>query len=640
MSIRIGRGAQLKRLRPWLMKLGMSRLRIRLAILGLALCVCAGVRPAIAAEPTVTAVLSTSEASVGEPVQLQIQVTGASNPRPPSQIEVDGLEFQSAGTSRQYQMQNFDISYSFTFAYIVTPQRAGRFTIPPQVVEVGGKQLSTPELTLNAEGSAGRSQSPRRSSTNANIDPSQIGFVEMILPKSVAYVGEMIPAQIRLGLNMRAPVESLGAGIQIAGQGFTTQKMTEPRQTIETINGRSYQVFIVKTAISPARSGKLEIGPAEINPVVRIPRPGARNPSMQRGGPFDDPFFNNFFNDPAFAPSMPKEVHLQSEAATLEVKPLPPKAPPEFAGALGNFSMKVDVNPKKAAVGDPITVTATITGRGNFDRVAAPGLENDNGWHKYPPSDKFKQDDDVGISGAKTFEIVLSAKENKQTLPPLVFSYFDPVKEKYVTLRSDAIPLQITGGSAPAATPAQTTAAAPKAAPSTASTPIPPKQADDILPQLDERTGTRQTFQPLYAQRSFWLAQLLPLLALLGFIAWRLRHARSNNRELKRTARLQHEAAELQKKMRRDDSSPQEYLADAARTVQLKTALAKNVNANTVDAETAAATFRLDEAERARLRQLFDRSDEVRYSGGRNGHDVLSAEQRREILDLVEHLRV
>ena len=90
----------------------------------------------------------------------------------------------------------------------------------------------------------------------------------------------------------------------------------------------------------------------------------------------------------------------------MEVKPLPPNAPPDFNGAVGTFTMKSDANPKKVQVGDPITVTAAITGRGNFDRVTAPALENDSGWHKYPPSDKFKQDDDVGISGAKTFETV------------------------------------------------------------------------------------------------------------------------------------------------------------------------------------------------------------------------------------------
>ena len=618
----------------------MSALRTRITIFCLALLACGAPCPVLAAAARVTAVLSNSETEVGQPVELQIQVTGVSNPKPPAQIAVDGLEFQSTGTSRQYQMQNFDVSYSFTFSYMVTPLRAGHFTIPSQVVEAGGQSLRTPELMLNAADTAGRSSGSGRASTsNANVDPSQIGFVEMILPKSVAYVGEMIPVQVKLGLNMRAPVESLGAGIQLAGQGFTTQKMTDPRQTIETINGRSYQIFIIKTAISPARSGKLEIGPAEINPVVRVPRSGARNPAMPRGGPFDDPFFNNLFNDPAFAPSMPKEVHLKSAPATLEVKPLPPKAPPEFAGAVGTFILKAEANPKKAQVGDPITVTATITGRGNFDRVGAPVLENENGWHKYPSADKFKQDDDVGISGAKTFETVLSAKENKRALPPLLFAYFDPVKENYVTLRSDVIPLQIDGGAASPATPAPTATLASRNAPSATPVPAAPKSADDILPQLDDRTATQHTFQPLYTQSSFWLAQLVPLLALIGFVGWRWRQARASNREARKIARLQKEAAELQRKLRRDESSPQEYLLHASRAVQLKTALATNVDANTVDAETAATAFRLDDATRARLRRLFEQRDELRYSGGRNGNDALSAEQRREILDLVENLR-
>ena len=213
--------------------------------------------PALAAEPRVTAVLSNSETDVGQPVQLEIQVTGASNPKPPGEITVDGLEIQSAGTSRQYQMQNFDISYSFTFTYTVMPHARGAFHNSGAGSRGGRTDFAHARAgferrrAIRTLGGA-----PAAAAAMPNIDPSQIGFVEMILPKSVAYVGEMVPAQIQLGLNMRAPVESLGAGIQIAGQGFTTQKMTEPRQTIETINGRSYQIFIVKTAISPARSGQ------------------------------------------------------------------------------------------------------------------------------------------------------------------------------------------------------------------------------------------------------------------------------------------------------------------------------------------------------------------------------------------------
>ncbi|HEV3409315.1 MAG TPA: BatD family protein [Chthoniobacterales bacterium] len=595
---------------------------------------------ALADSPSVTAVLSNSEAVVGEVVHLDIQVTGAANPKPPADIKVDGLDIRRGGVSRQVQMNNFNVSYTLSYNFMILPLREGTFKIPPQDVDVGGKTLRTPELVLNVGGSSSstaRPRSGRQRQDTGTVDPAQIGFLEMLLPKAVAYVGEVVPVQLRLGLLMRAPVDSLGSGIQIAGQGFTTQKITEPRQTVETINGRSYQVFIFKTAISAARTGTLEIGPAEITPIVRVARSGQRNPSLPRDL-FDDPFFNNFFNDPAFAPSVPREVPLKSERVTLEVKPLPPNAPPTFTGAVGSFTMRADANPKKAQAGDPITITATITGRGNFDRVSAPALEEERGWHKYPPNDNFKQDDDVGISGTKTFEMVLSAKERKNQIPPLTFSFFDPVKETYVTLRSDAIPVSIEGGApAAATTPPATAAPAASVPPSPAATPARAEQ--DILYQLTEAPRATQSFAPLYQRRAFWLAQLLPALALAAFIAWKIRRGRADNREAQRLARLQHEAAEVQRRLHRHDLAAPEYVASASRAVQLKTAMARNIDPNVVDAEEAAATFQLDEERRRQLERLFAESDELRYSGnGQNGHPI-TPEQRREILELVENLR-
>ncbi|MDQ6655262.1 MAG: BatD family protein [Verrucomicrobiota bacterium] len=601
----------------------------------------------IAATPNVTAVLTDSQTVVGRPVRLEVQITGASNPKPPGEIEVDGLDIRYAGTSRQVQMNNFNVSYSLTYTYTVMPLKAGTFKIPPQEVEAGGNVLRTPELTLAvaASGSPQTGRSGRgnnnSNSINPDIDPSQIGFLEMILPKTTAYVGEVVPVQLRLGLSARTPIESLSQGVQISGQGFTTQKMPEPRQTVESINGRTYQVFIFKTAISAARAGKIEIGPAEINPVVRVPRAPQRNPGQPRD-PFDDPFsmFNQMFNDPAFAPSVAKEVKLASKPATLDVKPLPPNAPPTFTGAVGTFTLKADANPKKAQAGDPVTVVATVTGRGNFDRVTAPTLEDENGWHLYPPSNGFKQDDDVGISGAKTFETVVSGKERKDKLPPLLFSYFDPVKEGYVTLRSEPIPLQISGPApaAATATPAGSSAAVPVGSPSPVATPAQKQEPADILAQLDDRVVGQQSFTPLYARRSFWAAQLLPLLALCGFIAWNLRQAGRNNRAAQRLARLHAETAELQRQLAGDGSSSQQYIAAASRVVQLKAALATHIDPDAVDAETAANAFRLDEPGRVRLQELFAQSDELRYSGA-NGGNGLSPQRKQEIRELVESLR-
>ena len=108
--------------------------------------------------------------------------------------------------------------------------------------------------------------------------------------------------------------------------------------------------------------------------------------------------------------------------------------------------MATDAKPKSVQMGDPITVTTTIAGRGNFDRVNAPMIEDERGWHKYPPSSKFKQDDEVGISGTKTFEMVLSPNEKKKLCRSLAFSYFDPAKEKYMTLHSEPVAITVQGG--------------------------------------------------------------------------------------------------------------------------------------------------------------------------------------------------
>lgn len=591
---------------------------------------------AVAAEPSATAALNSSQTAVGQPVQIEIRVTGASNPKPPGEIIVDGLDIRSAGVSRQYQMSGFNVSYSFTFNYTVMPLKPGTFTIPPQVIEAGSKMLRTPELTLNVTNSTARSGRPGGAPSGA-ADSSRGNFLELLLPKTTAYVGEMIPTQVRLGINARTPLEWLGSnGLQIPGQGFTMQKPPDPRVNLEVLDGRTYQLVIFKTAIASARTGKLDVGPAELHPVVRVPRT-QRNPSLPRDL-FDDPFFNNFFNDPAFAPSATKEIDLKSEAATIDVKPLPPNAPPTFAGAVGIFGLKVAANPKTAKAGDPITLTATVSGRGNFDRVTAPSLQDDSGWHAYPPSDKFKQDDDVGISGEKTFEIVLSATERKDKLPPLVFSFFDPVKETYVTVKTDPIPLRIEGP-APTPPPAKTTNAVPPPV-GASPTPAPTPQEQDILYQLKEMPAASATFAPLYARRSFWLAQLLPLIALIGWLVWRQRQAHLADREAQRIARLQHEAAELQRKLRGDGGNAEQYFANASRAVQLRTALARNLDPNVVDADAAASAFRLDEQARARMRQLFERHDELRYSGGPSaGGQSISPENRREILDLVESLQ-
>src|SRR2546430_7606984 len=112
---------------------------------------------AIAASPSVTAVLNDSQPQVGQMVQLQIKVNGAQSANVPETISVDGLEIHQTGTSRQFEMHNFDVTSSVTYNYTVLPQKAGQFKIPPQTVRVGNSSLQSPELHLNVAASSNRS---------------------------------------------------------------------------------------------------------------------------------------------------------------------------------------------------------------------------------------------------------------------------------------------------------------------------------------------------------------------------------------------------------------------------------------------------------------------------------------------------
>jgi BatD DUF11 like domain len=591
--------------------------------------------------PSVTAVLSKSQAVVGEDVQLEIRLTGARGADAPEQIPVDGLEIHRTGTSQRVEINNFNMTASVSYDYTVLPLKEGTFTIPPQTIRVGSSSLRTPALTLHVAASPNQLTRQYRRGTQPTNDAGKLVFAELIVPKKSAFVGEMVPVQVRLGYDPRTHPQ-LTEPPEITGQGFTAQKLQQSGENLETINGKTYNIVTFKSAIAAAHSGKLEIGPVKAKAQMVVPRrpnaPRTRSPFdlFDLDDPFSDPFFSNPFSQ--FGER--REVEIGSEAVVLDVKALPQNAPLSFSGAIGNFTMTTDAKPKSVQVGDPITVTSTIAGRGNFDRVNAPVIEDEHGWHKYPPSSKFKQDDEVGISGEKTFETVLSPNEKQQTLPGLAFSYFDPVKEQYVTLHSEPIAITVQGSPAAAQNVAASRPASVAPAPP-ASRPAVTTKPTDILYQLTERPAAAESFASVYTRPVFWIAQLVPFVAIIGFAGWKIRQAKVGNREARRIAALQHELAERMRKLHRTEASPREYYAEASRAVRVKAALAsgnRQIDPNTVDAEAAADTFGLNGDSRERLRRLFEQSDELQYSGADNGSGKISSEDRRDVLELVENL--
>ena len=269
--------------------------------------------------PTVTAVLTTSETEVDRPVQLQIKVTGDSGAVLPNDIAVDGLDIRYTGQSQLVEGRNFRFTYSFVYSYTILPLKAGTFAIPPQTVQTNGGTLRTPALILNVSPNDDGTTNSRRGSGGGSrtTDEKNIVFAELIIPKKTAYVGESVPAEIRLGINTRVP-HRLIEGATLSGQGFTAQRTPNPEQSIESINGRSYEIVTFKTAITAVRSGPLEIAAKDARAIVQVPQRGGSRPRS----PFDifgmdDPFTDPFFNDPFSGRAEQREIKFSSQPTTI-----------------------------------------------------------------------------------------------------------------------------------------------------------------------------------------------------------------------------------------------------------------------------------------------------------------------------------
>src|SRR5260370_445598 len=288
---------------------------------------------AFAAPPSVTAVLSNSQPAVGQMVQLEMKVNGENSGNGPETISIDGLEIHQTGTSRQFEMHNFDVSSSVTYNYTILPLKAGHFKIPAQTVRVGNDSQHTAELVLNvAQGSSSSGSSAGSAQSGQSTDASKLAFAELVVAKKDAYVGEMVPAEIRLGFDPRAHGR-LQDEPELTSQGCRTKKLQQPSENMETIGGRTYQVYTFKTAIAAARPGKFEIGPVTAKAVVVLPRRPSTSPRTRPRSPFDlfnldDPFSDPFFSDPFGSMGERTELPIRSETATLNVKPLPTNSPP------------------------------------------------------------------------------------------------------------------------------------------------------------------------------------------------------------------------------------------------------------------------------------------------------------------------
>ena len=572
-----------------------------------------------AAEVSVKASLSRSVTVIGEPVQLQIKIANAKRACEPPDVAVDGLDIRYVGPSTSSVMRldqnGFHSETTTVQVYQVTAAKNGTFTIPAVELELDGHKYKTEPVTLTVQASA----------VEDAARPQVQGQFELIVPKKMAFVGEMIPVELRLYVDARVRWQVV-AMPELSGEGFTKQKIPEPRRPGRVMkDGRDCDVLVFKTAIMPGKAGKITIGPGEVAYNVQVPR-------ARRSGPRS--FEDDILGDPFYAQI--QQMKGKAEPVEVTVRPLPAAGQPrDFSGAVGTFQFSAAGSPGQVKVGDPVTMKLRVSGRGNFDRVEAPALKDSAGWRSYPPSGTFKKEDtdEIGMSGTKTFEMAVIPEEKKTQMPVFTFSFFDPEAEKYVTLVSEPAALKVDGAKAAAPPPVPNATAAadePKTEPDAPkSTPGP---TDILGPRYD--LGARKSFAPLDERREFWLAQAGLLAALLALVGFRGRGR--PDADAARRAALRREKAALLAKLRRSELAHAEFFDAAARVIQIEAALATGADAAGVDATTVRGLAGADAATAEVLEEVFNARAELLFAGGGRDEGRVAGDERARVLAALE----
>lgn len=375
-------------------------------------------------EPTVRAELNTNSISVEKAALLTVTVTGS---RSPELImpQVPGLTFYSRGTSTMINMINGDFTKSSTTKYVVQADQKGTYTIPPIAAEIKGKIYKSEPLALvvtdNRANSTGKAVS-------SGSERDEVAFLEVKIDGD-HYIGEQVAVTIRGFFSQRYKI-SLESVPTLVGDGvIMTPFNSQPTQSRARIGNTIYDVVDWKTTLSAIKEGdhKLQF---KLNAAVYT--------REQNSNPFNDPFFDSFFSNTKKTP-----LEVSSKEYTFTALALPLAGQPEnFSGAVGEFNIQIEADPIIVDVGEPITITTTITGKGSFDSVHTPVFPENDDWKTYKPATLDINKEERGQK--KVFQqVIVPKKDSIEEVPALAFSFFNTKKKAYETSISKPVAIHV-----------------------------------------------------------------------------------------------------------------------------------------------------------------------------------------------------
>lgn len=560
-----------------------------------------------AADISVDLLLDRQEVTVGESLAMQLRINGANSAAAPDLSQLADFHVQERGgqSTSSTSVTNMNGKWQrvtqlgYIFSYTLTPKRAGALTIPPVDVKVDGKSHQTKPVTLIA----------RQPEETEDLK------LRLFLSSNNCYVGEPVTMTVTWfvgkdvnGFEFQLPIlddpRFALAPLPAQSGGSSQEEIKIPlgKESVigvkgkGEIQGREFLTVTFHFLLLAKEAGAFTLPQATVacQTLSSLRSPARRSPF----GGFDD-----FFSSGREAVYRTQIVPSNEPALTVAALPEKDK-PADFSGLVGHYSIAASASPQEMNLGDPITLTLTISGP--FAQGAKlPDLSG------FLPPAAFKVPEDIAPGelgeNRKIFTQTIRVKDTAITeIPTIVMSYFDPEQNSYQTAQTAPIPLTVRATRIVTATDAEGRDAGVsqqelKAAEKGLACNY---EGEDVLidqrEQLSSGTGWR-----------ILLIAGPPALFLLTALLSLARKRRTND-SVSRQARVA--LGRLERRLASPSLSPDDLAASLKE--YLETRLHKSVGALTfLDVEPGLLVLGVDEATRAELKDLLALHEAWRYAG-------------------------
>jgi hypothetical protein len=356
---------------------------------------------------------------VGQTSQLQLVFEDCSPQGTPAVPKVDGLTFEYVGQSSNLALVNGDLSRSTTLSYAALLGKKTRAEIPAFDVETSKGRVRVAAARFDPAG--------------ATVGGSGVALDEVaasrLTPSSTSvWAGEIFDLGYTIDV-AHGYYPDFGRGnFDWNPSPLLTEDWSQPApfesRGSEPRNGLAYHTRAI--ARTPGRF--------RLNPVNQLV-----NLSVGVSG-------FGFFQQRQY-----QQFSVASNAPTVEVRPLPP-APPGFAGTVGAFTLQSHVVPAQVAVGEPVTWTVELSGKGNWpDIVGLPSREVSDDFQVVQPKPKRTMAEGKRFEGTLTEDVVLvPSRPGTYALAPVHLVIFNPETGKYETLTAPGATVTVSAAAAPA----------------------------------------------------------------------------------------------------------------------------------------------------------------------------------------------